>query len=562
MKILFTQISFFLKNKPEKRNLLLLIKLTAVLLAIILVFTICFHLLMVREGKEFSWITGFYWTLTVMSTLGFGDITFDGDLGRSFSILVLMTGMLFLLILFPFTFINFFYSPWMKAQEQARVPRKLPDSIKGHVVLTKFDPVAEALIKKLKRINFPYVVLVKDYAEGLRLREMDIDVMLGDLDDPETYRQLHVQQAALVATTASDVVNTGVAFTVREVCPKVPILSTCNVEASKDILQLAGCTHVIRLGEIMGIFLARRASGGDASAQIIGEFGALKIAEASVKGSSLVGKQLSQTGLRASVGVNVLGVWERGKFEAAQPDTLINKNTVLVLAGSSKQIELYNKNFCVKKLKTAPLLIIGGGRVGRATGKALLERGLDYRIVEKLPDRILNKEKYIYGDAAEYEVLLKAGIDQAPCTIISTHDDDVNVYLTVYCRKLRPDMQVISRSTLERNLATMHRAGADFVLSYASMGANTILNLLKRSDTLMVAEGLDLIKVKAPEQLVGKSIAESNIRKETGCTIIAIKSAEGMKINPEPSEIISEGVELILIGTVEAENKFFKEFGT
>jgi Trk K+ transport system NAD-binding subunit len=182
--------------------------------------------------------------------------------------------------------------------------------------------------------------------------------------------------------------------------------------------------------------------------------------------------------------------------------------------------------------------------------------------VEKLPDRILNKEKYIFGDAAEYEVLLKAGIDQAPCAIISTHDDDVNVYLTVYCRKLRPDMQVISRSTLERNLATMHRAGADFVLSYASMGANTILNLLKRSDTLMVAEGLDLIKVKAPEQLVGKSIAESNIRKETGCTIIAIKSTDGMKINPEPTDLISEGVELILIGTVEAENKFFEEFGT
>jgi len=562
MKILFTQISFFLKNKPEQRNLLLLVKLTAVLLVIILFFTVCFHLLMLREGKEFSYITGFYWTLTVMSTLGFGDITFDGDLGRSFSIMVLMTGMLFLLILFPFTFINFFYSPWMKSQEQARVPRKLSETTKGHVVLTKFDPVAEALIKKLKRINFPYVVLVKDYAEGLRLREMDIDVMLGDLDDPETYRLLHVQQAALVATTASDVVNTGVAFTVREVCSKVPILSTCNVEASEDILQLAGCTTVIRLGEIMGTYLARRASGGDASAQIIGEFGALKIAEASVKGSSLVGKQLSQTGLRALVGVNVLGVWERGKFEAAQPDTLINKNTVLVLAGSSKQIELYNKHFCVKKPKTAPLLIIGGGRVGRATGRALIARGLDYRIVEKLADRVLNEEKYIFGDAAEYEVLLKAGIDKAPCAIISTHDDDVNVYLTVYCRKLRPDMQVISRSTLERNLATMHRAGADFVLSYASMGANTILNLLKRSDTLMVAEGLDLIKVKAPEQLVGKSIAESNIRKETSCTIIAIKNAEGMKINPDPAEVISEGVELILIGTVEAENKFFKEFGT
>nr|MBF0222247.1 hypothetical protein [Desulfobulbaceae bacterium] len=36
---------------------------------------------MMYEGREFSWITGFYWTLTVMSTLGFGDITFQTDLG-------------------------------------------------------------------------------------------------------------------------------------------------------------------------------------------------------------------------------------------------------------------------------------------------------------------------------------------------------------------------------------------------------------------------------------------------------------------------------------------------
>jgi transaldolase / glucose-6-phosphate isomerase len=37
-----------------------------------------------REGREHSWITGVYWTLTVMSTLGFGDITFETDLGRLF----------------------------------------------------------------------------------------------------------------------------------------------------------------------------------------------------------------------------------------------------------------------------------------------------------------------------------------------------------------------------------------------------------------------------------------------------------------------------------------------
>ena len=58
-----------------------------------------------------------------MSTLGFGDITFHTDLGRIFSIVVLISGMIFLLILLPFTFIEFFYAPWMNAQAATRAPR-------------------------------------------------------------------------------------------------------------------------------------------------------------------------------------------------------------------------------------------------------------------------------------------------------------------------------------------------------------------------------------------------------------------------------------------------------
>lgn len=562
MKFLPTQLIIFLRNKPDRRNLKLLGKFLGVLLLLVLAFTLIFHLLMLREGQQHSWVTGFYWTLTVMSTLGFGDITFHSDAGRFFSIVVLLSGMVLLLILFPFTFINFFYSPWMKAQEHARVPRSLDTATHGHVVLTHYGPVTEALIKKLNRFKYPYVVLVPDLAEGLRLHELGVNVMLGDLDDPETYERVQVKQAALVATTSTDVINTNVAFTVRDISAEVPIIATCSQEASEDILKLAGSNHVLRLGEIMGMFLSRRANVGDASSHVIGRFGELQIAEAAVAGSPLVGLMLKETRLREQVGLSVVGVWERGKFKAAQPETCISDTTVLVLAGSDVQIEKYNQLYGCKQEITTPVIIIGGGRVGRATGRALMARNLDYRIVEKMPERVKHKDaRYISGDAAELEVLKKAGIDEASCVIITTHDDDLNVYLTIYCRRLRPDIQVITRSTLERNLATLHRAGADFVMSYASMGANTIFNLLKRSDIMMVAEGLDLVKVKVPKQLAGRTIAHSSVRQETGCTIIAIRHDGSLIINPVPSMVIPAEAEIILIGTVDAENKFFAKYG-
>ncbi|AMM52135.1 potassium transporter TrkA [Rufibacter sp. DG15C] len=562
MKFLPSQLLAILKNRPERRNLQLLLKFSLFLVALTVVFTFFFHLIMLREDRTFSWITGLYWTLTVMSTLGFGDITFHSDMGRLFSILVLSSGMVLLLILFPFIFINFFYAPWMKARENAQVPRELPPTISGHIVLTKLDPVTEALIKKLEQFGHTYVVLVPDITEGLRLHGLGFNVMLGDLDDPDTYERVRVKQAALVATTSSDEVNTNVSFTVREISSEVPVISTCSYQVSVDILELAGSNHVLQLSDIMGSFFSRRASGGGASALVIGEFKELQIAEATVTNSSLSGQTIKETQLRERIGVNIVGIWERGKFNAAQPETVITENMVLVLAGSKEQIEAFNQHYANPVNESNPIIIIGGGRVGRATGRALAARGLDYRIVEKDPSRIKPTPHYIMGNAADIEVLQAAGINETSCVIITTHDDDVNVYLTIYCRRLRKDMQIITRSTLQRNLPTMHRAGADFVMSYAAMGSNTIFNLLKRSDILMVAEGLDLLQVTVPQPLAGRSIADSSIRQETGCTVIAVRDGDALHINPEPTVILPPGGEIILIGTVEAENNFFALYGT
>ena len=104
-----------------------------------------FHVIMVHEGKDHSWITGFYWTLTVMSTLGFGDITFESDIGRLFSMLVLMTGIVLLLIVLPFAFIRFFYAPWLEAHIRSQAPRTVPEDVTGHVLFGCWDDIQRGL---------------------------------------------------------------------------------------------------------------------------------------------------------------------------------------------------------------------------------------------------------------------------------------------------------------------------------------------------------------------------------------------------------------------------------
>ena len=172
MKFLTSQLLYFFQSRTARRNVKVLIKFIVVLILLILVYSVVFHHIMAYEGREFSWATAVYWTLTVMSTLGFGDITFTSDIGRAFSVVVLLSGIVFLLVMLPFTFIQFFYAPWLEAEDKARTPRALPKDEENHVIMTQFDAVAVALTKKLNQYNYSYVILLNDQAQALELYDL------------------------------------------------------------------------------------------------------------------------------------------------------------------------------------------------------------------------------------------------------------------------------------------------------------------------------------------------------------------------------------------------------
>jgi len=556
-------ISYFFQREGTKRNIRQLLKFLLVLTIMVTVFSVLFHFLMALEGKDYSWVTGFYWTLTVMSTLGFGDITFNSDLGRVFSIVVLLSGMIFLLTLLPFTFIKFFYAPWIEAEARKRAPRELPPETRGHVIITSYNLVTMALIEKLKDYRIDYVLIVNELKTALDLYDAGIKVAVGEVDDPETYRRLRVNGAALVVAADRDEINTNITFTVRELNEHVPIITTADSPYSEDILELAGSTKVLQLHGILGRSLAAWTIGGECGANIISRFDELIIAEFPAMETPLVGKSLAESKLRENLGVTVVGLWERGRFIVPDADSVIQQNSVLVLAGSERNLEAYNEVYSfyhICKLTGEPVLVIGSGRVGDTIVEQLKEREIPYLVIEKNPKRLQDEKHYIFGDAADIRTLQKAFIEKAPAALITTHDDATNIYLTKYLRSLRGDMQILSRSNLERNVSTLHRAGADFVMSFASLGANAIFNFLKNEDTWMLAEGLNIFRMETPKPLAGKSLASSGIRKTTDCSVVAIRHDGVLTINPDPQLPIEPHAELILIGTAEGERKFLNAY--
>jgi voltage-gated potassium channel len=546
-----------------------LFRLVVIFVAAVLVFSVGFHAIMEQEGRQFSWPTSIYWTVVTMSTLGFGDITFESDLGRMYSVLVLLAGSMIILILLPFTFIQFVYVPWREAVRRARTPREVDRKLTGHVVLTGRDPMEEVLIQRARSSGTPYVLLLEDIEEAAALSDDGYEVMVGPLDDPATYRAVRAGQAAMLVTARTDQTNTNVAFTVREVTEQGTVVATANSPDSVDVLELAGADRVLQLGQMLGNAFATRILAPSGRSNVLSSFEDLLIAEAAAADTPLVGRTLRELDLRAELGVSVVGLWDRGRLQLATPQLRIEQGSILVLAGTREQLDGYDERYQHPprangaELADGKVVIIGGGRVGRAAARAIGAAGTPCTIVERLPERVALHEDeadYVLGDAADLRVLERAGIDRATAVLVTTHDDDTNVYLTLYCRRLRPDIQILGRVQLDRNITTMHRAGADFVLSYASMGATAAWNELSPDSTLLLAEGLVVFRVPVPPSLAGRPLRSTAIPATTGCSLIGVARDGTCTTRVDVDEALPEEGDLILIGDEDAEERFLARY--
>jgi len=155
---------------------------------------------------------------------------------------------------------------------------------------------------------------------------------------------------------------------------------------------------------------------------------------------------------------------------------------------------------------------------------------------------------------------MRAGLQNAPSVLLTTNDDAMNVYLAVYCRRLKPDLRIVSRITHERNLEAIHRAGADFVLSYSTLGVEAVFSVLQGYEPIILGEGVDLFTVDLPPSLQGKMLAETGIGSRTGLSVVAVGQNAQLVTKLHSSMRLEPGAELIMLGSVKQRQAFADAF--
>lgn len=211
------------------------------------------------------------------------------------------------------------------------------------------------------------------------------------------------------------------------------------------------------------------------------------------------------------------------------------------------------------------VIICGYGRNGKQAAQKLLDYKQPFVIVEineSLAEHYFDEEiMIIAGNANDDEVLIRAGIERARCIICALPSDADNLFIVLSARQINPKLKIISRATLETSYSKLKLAGANNVIMPDKIGGDHMASLVVVPD---LVEFLDNLSISGNEDSINVeqipfekicadgeelAIADLDLRRKTGCSIIGYKSPAGEYIvNPEPSLILKKDSKLILIG--------------
>ena len=438
-----------------------------------------------------------------------------------------------------------------------------PSSVRGvedHVVLCRYGPREEVLIDELTERGVEYVIVSSDRETANQLYTAGYTVIFGDPESDAALRRARLEHAAALIANVDDETNPSVLLSAREVNPDVQTVSLTEDPTVADYHRYAGADHVLSPKQLLGDHLAAKAVGtfdheAIEAVEIDADF---EIAEFPLQsGSELIGRTLVESDIFARTGAAVVGVWSRGKFQSPpRPETRFDARSILVATGREAELDrLKEMTLSEGRRRRGRIVVAGMGIVGRAVTTALSGAGFEYTTV----DLVAGSSTDVVGNATERQVLREAGITDAGTVVLALPDDTATIFATFAIRELNPRIEIIARANERENVSKLYRAGVDYVLSLAAVSGRMLASIVLDEEILSPGTQLKLVRTTAPGA-VGESLGETDIRNQTGCTVIAAERNGTVVTNPGASFVIESGDELVVAGTDENISRFQAAF--
>ncbi len=206
--------------------------------------------------------------------------------------------------------------------------------------------------------------------------------------------------------------------------------------------------------------------------------------------------------------------------------------------------------------------IIGAGRFGLSLAESLSESGAEVLLFERNGTLVQNASSIVtyavQGDATNARALEEAGFKECDVAVVAIGSNiEASMLATANCREIGVK-NVIAKATNEMHGKVLSKLGADQVVYPDRESAHRLAQHITSHgvfDLLELSEGVSIAEINVPESCRDKTLAQADLRKKTGVTVLCIRRLDEDPRNPRaivipsPNDRIQPQDKLIVFGT-------------
>lgn len=207
--------------------------------------------------------------------------------------------------------------------------------------------------------------------------------------------------------------------------------------------------------------------------------------------------------------------------------------------------------------KTKQFAVIGLGRFGTSVASTWHKMGYEVLAIDSSHERVQEFSDevthVVQADTTDEDALLALGIRNFDVVVVAIGEDiQSNLLTTLQLKELGiPLIVAKARNALHGKM--LQKIGADRVIyPERDMGQRVAHNLVSSNvlDYIELSPDISIVEVSVPQTLVGKTLAETDLRAKYEINVVAIKREEQLIIPPLPSERFKSKDVLIVVGGI------------
>ena len=442
------------------------------------------------------------------------------------------------------------------------------------IIIVGAGQVGFNIASRLAYENKDVVVVDTDpVAIGNVSEKIDVDAIVGSGSSPAVLAEAGIKEAdILLAVTDSDETNLVACLMAdilssttkklarirkrdydefhhifQDAAPHIDTIINPEIEVVKTIEQFMSVPGAVDVGEF-----------ADGRLKFVGIY--------MEKDARLAGIRLSELSDKIGTRLLVAAMVRDGETIIPKGDDRLYPGDLLYLISEESGLENILKAFDKHMEPVKRAMIVGGGRIGLRLAKALEQKSIYTKLIEKSPERCLqiaeqvNKVLVVQGDGSGQSLLQEENVQDMDVVITLTDDEETNILISLLAKGMGA-RKTITKLSKFGYFSLMSTIGLEQVVSSRLSAVNTILQHIRRGKVLssrtLLYEQAEVLEAVALEtsDIVGKPLRRTSM--PAGALVIGIIRDDKIEI-PSGDSIIKPNDRIIIFAKRQVISKIEK----